>query len=190
MLPLSEVRDLVLARGEPLPTRRVPVARARGCVLAEDVEAASDLPGFAGSAMDGFAVRWSDVASASSVLPVVLEVVDSIRAGRASEVTVGHRQAVRIMTGAPVPAGADAVVPVEQTRPSSGTRDHDETVAILSPVDAGQHVRGAADDVAAGTVVVRAGSVDHRTPRRGADVAEPHGGGRRAPPTGRGAVDG
>jgi molybdenum cofactor synthesis domain-containing protein len=158
VLPLSEVRDLVLARGAPLPTRRVPVGRARGCVLAEDVEAASDLPGFSGSAMDGFAVRSADVAGAGSDLPVVLEVVDSVRAGRASEVTVGPRQAVRIMTGAPVPAGADAVVPVEQTRPSGGTRDHDETVAILSPAAAGQHVRGPADDVAAGTVVVRAGT--------------------------------
>jgi molybdenum cofactor synthesis domain-containing protein len=158
VLPLHEVRDLVLSRGEPLEPTRVPVARARGCVLAEDVAATSDLPGFPGSAMDGFAVRWADVAVATEDLPVVLEVVDSVRAGRASSATVGHRQAVRIMTGAPVPDGADAVVPVEQTRPSGGTRDLDETVAVLAPVEAGQHVRGSADDVAAGTVVVRAGT--------------------------------
>lgn len=158
MRPLHEVRDLVLDRCPRLAPVELPLLRAHGCVLADDLVADTDLPGFPSSAMDGFAVRAADVASATVDLPVVLEVVDTVMAGRASERTVGARQGIRIMTGAPVPAGADAIVPVEQTRHSQGERDHDETVAILAPVAAGAHLRGAADDVRAGTVVVAAGT--------------------------------
>lgn len=159
MRPLSEVRDLVLGRCAPLPADDVPLLAARWCVLAEDVVAEADLPGFASSAMDGFAVRAADVAHATAELPVVLEVVDTVEAGRASTRTVGGRQAIRIMTGAPVPDGADAIVPVELTRHSSGARGDGETVAVLAPSTAGQHVRPAGDDVAAGTTVVTAGTV-------------------------------
>lgn len=159
VLPLSEVRARVLERCAPLPTRTVEPGAAWGCVLAADVAAPDDLPGFASSAMDGFAVRSADVASASADLPVVLEVVETVMAGRPADRSVGPRQAIRIMTGAPVPGGADAIVPVEQTRHSSGTRDDDETVAILTPARDGQHVRGAADDVTAGSIVASAGTV-------------------------------
>jgi len=159
MRPLSEVRDLVLSRCAPLAPRPVDLLAALGCTVTSDVTAPADLPGFASSAMDGFAVRAADVASATAELPVVLEVTQTVMAGQAPTRTVGARQAIRIMTGAPVPDGADAVVPVEQTRFSAGVRDADETVAVLAPVPAGQHVRGAADDVAAGTVVVAAGTV-------------------------------
>ena len=135
------------------------MAAARGCVVADDVVAPADLPGFASSAMDGFAVRSADVAGAAADLPVVLEVIETVMAGRAPDRAVGPRQAIRIMTGAPVPDGADAIVPVEASRFSDGTRDDDETVAILAPSAAGQHLRGAGDDVTAGTVVVPAGTV-------------------------------
>jgi len=159
MRPLSEVRALVLDRCPPLdPVDRAPSA-ALGLVLAEGVTAPADLPGFASSAMDGFAVRASDVAPATSDLPVVLEVVETVMAGRVPERSVGARQAVRIMTGAAVPEGADAIVPVEVTRPSGGTRGDDETVAVLEPVAPGQHVRGAADDVTAGTALAAEGAV-------------------------------
>ena len=127
-------------------------------MVAEEVAAPADLPGFASSAMDGFAVRAADVAGATESVPVVLEVVETVMAGRAPVKEVGPRQAVRIMTGAPVPDGADAIVPVEVTRFSDGTRDEDETVAVLAPSAAGQHLRGAGDDAAAGTVVVAPGT--------------------------------
>jgi molybdenum cofactor synthesis domain-containing protein len=159
MRPLHEVREMVLGRCAPLDTAEVELWEARGCPVAADVVAPVDLPGFASSAMDGFAVRASDVAASTGDLPTVLEVTETVMAGQAPTRTVGQREAIRIMTGAPVPDGADAIVPVEQTRFSAGTRDDDETVAILSPVAAGQHVRGAADDVTAGTVVLRAGEV-------------------------------
>lgn len=153
------MRGRVLERCPPLPAREVPVASARGCVVVHDVVAPADLPGFASSAMDGFAVRAADVASAGPDTPVVLEVVETVMAGRSPRRTVGPRQAVRIMTGAPAPDGADAVVPVEVTRPSAGRRDHDETVAVLAPSSGGQHLRAAGDDVAAGAVVIPAGTV-------------------------------
>lgn len=158
MRPLSEVRELVLGRCAPRPPREVDLALARGCVLAEDVTAEADLPGFTSSAMDGFAVRAADVAGATAELPVVLEVIDTVPAGRASTAVVGSRQAVRIMTGAPVPEGADAIVPVESSRPSGGQRGDGETVAVLTPAPAGAFVRPAGDDVPAGTTVVAAGS--------------------------------
>lgn len=158
MRPLSAVRDMVLDRCPPLDPVEVPVEVARGCVAAEDVIAADDLPGFPSSAMDGFAVRAADVASATEDLPVVLEVIETVMAGRAPDRTVGPRQAIRIMTGAPVPDGADTIVPVEHSRHSSGERDDDETVAVLRPSPAGRHLRGAGDDVTAGTVVLTRGT--------------------------------
>jgi molybdopterin molybdotransferase len=159
MRPLSEVRDLVLDRCPRLAAREVPLAQALGCVVVADVVADTDLPGFASSAMDGFAVRAADVASATADIPVVLDVLETVMAGRPAQHVVGARQAIRIMTGAPVPQGADAIVPVERSRFSDGTRDHDETVAILATVEPGQHVRGAGDDVRAGAVVVPAGTL-------------------------------
>lgn len=158
MRPLSEVRDLVLDRCSRLAPKELPLDRARGCVVVDDVVAEADLPGFASSAMDGFAVRAADVASATEDIPVVLDVVETVMAGRPAQRSVGSRQAIRIMTGAPVPAGADAIVPVERSRFSEGTRDRDETVAILARTEPGQHLRGAGDDVRAGTVVIPAGT--------------------------------
>lgn len=150
---------MVLDRCPPLEPTEVPLERARGCVAAQDVVAPDDLPGFASSAMDGFAVRSVDVAGATHDLPVVLEVIETVMAGRAPDRAVGPRQAIRIMTGAPLPDGADTVVPVEVTRHSSGDRDDDETVAVLSPSPVGRHMRGAGDDVTAGTVVLARGTV-------------------------------
>ena len=159
MQPLPEVREQVLARCPELAPRRVAVRDAHGCVVAESVAAPTDLPGFPSSAMDGFAVRARDVAAATEDLPVVLEVVETVMAGQPPTKVVGPRQATRIMTGAPVPDGADAIVPVEVSRFSDGTRDEDETVAVLAPSAEGQHLRGAGDDAPAGSVVAPARTV-------------------------------
>ncbi|MFY9917120.1 MAG: gephyrin-like molybdotransferase Glp [Mycobacterium sp.] len=131
----------------------VPLADSLGLVLAEAVVAPLSLPGFGNSAMDGYAVVADDIAGASDDQPVLLPVAEDIPAGRTDPLTLKPGTAHRIMTGAPVPAGATAVVPVEVT---DGATD---TVAIRATARAGQHIRRAGEDVEAGTTVLRAGQV-------------------------------
>ena len=116
MIPLEEARGHVLARVEALPARRVPLEEALGLVLAEPVSSSEPIPAFANTAMDGYAVRAADTVGA----PLELEVVGTIGAGDEGSLHVGAGQAARIMTGAPIPPGADAVVKVELTsRPAA-----------------------------------------------------------------------
>jgi molybdenum cofactor synthesis domain-containing protein len=129
------------------------VGQASGCVTAEAVIAGEAVPPFANSAMDGYAVQAADTSGA----PVQLEVVGSLAAGAAPTVAVGRGQAVRIMTGAPVPPGADAVVPVEVTVEVTATGA--KAVSVQRPAVAGDHVRDAGEDVAAGQEVFPAGTV-------------------------------
>jgi molybdopterin molybdotransferase len=140
-----------------LITRRQPVALSLsdtlGLVLADDVVAPLSLPGFDNSAMDGYALVADDVATASPERPVLLPVTEDIPAGRTDALTLKPGTAHRIMTGAPVPTGATAVVPVEAT---DGATD---TVAIRSSAKPNQHIRRAGEDVTAGTTVLRAGHV-------------------------------
>lgn len=150
MIPLSEARDRVLARIEPLPGRPVPISAALGLVLAEPVASAEPVPAFANTAMDGFAVRAADTAGA----PVALEVAGTVAAGDTGDVEVGPGQAVRIMTGAPMPPGADAVVMVERTRPAEDGR-----ITVEIAVEPGNHVRGPGEDIEAGQEVFAAGAV-------------------------------
>ena len=130
----------------------VPTTAAAGLVLAEDVAAPLSLPVFDNSAMDGYAVRAADVADAGTT-PVTLPVAEDIPAGRTDTLTLAPGTAHRIMTGAPLPAGADAVVPVEATDAGTGR------VEIRAAARTGQHIRRAGEDVTAGTVVLRAGEV-------------------------------
>lgn len=127
------------------------VGDAGGMVLAKDQIAEHSLPRFDNSAMDGYAVRSVDVLDASEELPVRLEVTGEVRAGAAGDPEVGSGQAVRIMTGAPMPAGADAVVPVEVTSEEEGQ------VLIRAASPTGKHVRPAGDDLSAGALLVAAG---------------------------------
>ena len=131
----------------------VPLADTLGLVLADDVVAPLSLPGFDNSAMDGYAVVAGDIAGASDDGPVLLPVVEDIPAGRTDLLTLKPGTAHRIMTGAPVPSGATAVVPVEAT--DGGT----DTVAIRASAKDGQHIRRAGEDVTAGATVLRAGQV-------------------------------
>ncbi|GFG73451.1 molybdopterin molybdotransferase MoeA [Mycobacterium botniense] len=130
-----------------------PLTDAHGLVLARDVTAPVPLPVFDNSAMDGYAVRAQDVVSATTERPVTLPVADDIPAGRTDIPTLKPGTAHRIMTGAPLPVGATAVVPVEDT---DGRTD---TVSIRVPAAAGRHIRHAGEDVPAGTTVLRAGQV-------------------------------
>jgi len=153
LVPFDQVRAAVLERLRPLPAREVPLGDALGCVLADDVTAAEDLPPFANSAMDGFAVRAADLAGASDHAPIALEVTGEVFAGTARLPTVQAGGAARIMTGGPLPPGADAVVPVEQA-----AVDGDAVRIRLAPGER-QFVREAGEDVRAGTVVLERGRV-------------------------------
>jgi len=131
----------------------VPLAEAQGLVLADDVVAQLSLPVFDNSAMDGYAVRAEDAAGATSDHPVLLPVAEDIPAGRTDQLTLQPGTAHRIMTGAPIPAGATGIVPVEAT--DGGV----ETVAIREAPQPGKHIRLAGEDVAAGTIVLRKGQL-------------------------------
>ncbi len=143
------VAALITAR-RPLA---VAIADTLGLVLAEDVVAPLSLPGFDNSAMDGYAVVADDIAGATADDPVLLPVAEDIPAGRTDSLSLKTGTAHRIMTGAPLPSGATAVVPVEATDGATGT------VAIRATARVGQHIRHAGEDVTAGTTVLRAGQV-------------------------------
>jgi molybdopterin molybdotransferase len=135
------------------PAATVPLAEAQGLVLADDVVAQLSLPVFDNSAMDGYAVRDEDASGATPEHPVLLPVAEDIPAGRTDELTLQPGTAHRIMTGAPIPAGATAIVPVEAT--DGGM----ESVAIREAPQPGKHIRRAGEDVAAGTTVLRQGQL-------------------------------
>ncbi|MFE7889551.1 gephyrin-like molybdotransferase Glp [Streptomyces sp. NPDC057412] len=162
----------ILATVRPLEPIELQLLDAQGCVLVDDVTVPVSLPPFDNSSMDGYAVRVADVAGASEEFPAVLEVVGDAAAGQADLLHVGPGQAVRIMTGAPLPPGAETVVPVEWTDgglgegPVSGMRARSQapegatgTVQIHRPAEARAHVRAAGSDVRAGDRALRAGTV-------------------------------
>lgn len=153
MIPLDEARARVLAGCSPLTPVAVAVADALGLVAAETVIAGGDIPPFASSAMDGYAVRAEDVGPASATSPARLHVVGTVAAGAVATEPVGPGQALRIMTGAPFPPGADSIAVVEVTR-SDG-----DDVEILAPVTPGVSVRPAGEDLAAGAEVLGPGTV-------------------------------
>lgn len=164
MLTVAEARARILEHFMPLAAERVPLEQARGRVLAEEIRADEDLPPFANSSMDGYAVRVADVAFATSASPVTLRVAGDIPAGASLPPALVPGTAMRIMTGAPVPAGADAIVPVEETDDPRGARHHSEAaplpaaVKILKAPTPGANVRPAGQDVSRGQVVLAAGT--------------------------------
>ena len=150
LTPVEEVRTAILATCSPLPAVDVPLPEALGTVSADAVVAPFDVPPFANTAMDGYAVRSADTAQP----PARLAVIGVLPAGTAPDKPVGPGQALRIMTGAPMPEGADAVVMVERTQPL------DAGTSVLIEIEAtpGMSVREAGSDVRAGTEVVAAGT--------------------------------
>lgn len=168
MIGVDEARERILAGVGPLPGEAVPLLDALGRVLAEDVVADCDIPPFRNAAMDGYAVRATDLAGASREAPAVLRVVAEGPAGYAPSGTVDAGGAIRIMTGAPLPPGADTVVRFEETdepaggarkagRRGDGARVHQ--VAIYLPQGPWINVREAGEDVRRGETVLRAGAV-------------------------------
>ena len=153
LVSVEEHRERILSAIEPLPAFDQPLMEAFGLAAAEDVHASVDLPGFDNSAMDGYAVAHADVASAGDESPVHLPVVGEIGAGQQSLLAMSPGTAVKIMTGAPVPAGADSVVPYEWT--DRGVAN----VVISRAPELGQHIRPRGQDVGEGDLLVRTGTV-------------------------------
>jgi molybdopterin molybdotransferase len=147
------VTEMIRAR----PPVAVALTEAQGLVLADDVVAQLALPVFDNSAMDGYAVRAEETSAATPEDPVILPVAEDIPAGRTDELTLQPKTAHRIMTGAPVPAGTTAIVPVEDT--DGGSESGWASVAIRRPPDPGKHIRRAGEDVAPGTTVLHKGQV-------------------------------
>jgi molybdopterin molybdotransferase len=157
MISVEEAQEQVLSRISRLEPERVDLLAALGRVLAEDVVSDIDVAPFDNSAMDGYAVRHADVRSASADTPVALDVVEHIPAGVSPQVTVAPGTASRIMTGAPMPTGADTVVMVERTRPGKADGGPDGSVEILAAPSPGENVRMRGEEVRAGDSVLLAG---------------------------------
>ncbi|MBI3289569.1 MAG: molybdopterin molybdotransferase MoeA [Elusimicrobia bacterium] len=149
MIAPDRALALIAERVRPLRAERVPLAKAAGRVLAEDVRAAQDLPPFDNSAMDGYAVRLLDCDA--EALPI-LSVIETLRAGAGGRPKVGPGQAIRIMTGAPLPEGADTVIPKEAAEERNGT------VKLLRRPASGAHIRRRGEDVRAGARLLQAGA--------------------------------
>jgi molybdopterin molybdotransferase len=152
LIELEHAREIVLGRVRPLAAVTVPLADALGLVLAEPVRSAEPVPGFDNSAMDGFVLGAADTAAASPSAPVALRIAGESRAGAPSPTAPASGEALRISTGAMIPVGADAVVPVEDVRVEG------ERVWIEAPSVAGDFVRRAGDDIAAGAAVLERGA--------------------------------
>lgn len=160
-LTVEEARSIVLSQVQVLPIEKVDLIPSLGRVLAADIIAGDSLPPFANSSMDGYAVKAEDVSDASVATPRSLKVVADIAAGNASQIVLGSAMAARIMTGAPLPEGADAVVPVEDT--DEPWRDTDrplpEIIRIKRAVRAGDYVRYPGEDIRAGETVLQHGHI-------------------------------
>jgi molybdopterin molybdotransferase len=153
MITVEEALDKVLSYIKPLGSEKISILEALKRVIAEDIYANRDIPPFDNSGMDGYAVRSEDIRNASSYRPVRLEVIEDLPAGFISKKEVGQEKAIRIMTGAPIPKGADTVVPVEDTR------QEEKYVVILEAVPSGGYIRRAGEDVREGERVISRGDL-------------------------------
>jgi len=167
MLTVEEALKAILSPLSPLPAERIPLREAHGLVLAEDIFADVDNPPFDNAAVDGYAVRAEDTIGATHEQPVRLRVLGEVSAGVVAKHSVEPGTCLRVMTGAPIPDGADAMVMMEDTRPfapspfiPSSRRGEEQTeeVAILAPARKGDHIRRRGEDVKQGERVLRAGS--------------------------------
>ncbi len=153
MVSVDEALEKILSFIKPLGAEKVSILDALGRVIAEEIYANRDIPPLDNSAMDGYAVRWEDIKTASEDHPVRLEVVEDLPAGFISKRTLQKGQAIRIMTGAPIPKGADHVVPVEDTRKEN------QFVYVLKVVSKERNIRKAGEDVKRGELILSRGDV-------------------------------
>lgn len=153
MITVEEALNKILSLIQPLGLEKVNLLGGSGRVIGEDVVANRDIPPFDNSGMDGYAVRSEDIQNTSSDSPVRLEVIGDLPAGFFPTKTVGRGQAIRIMTGAPIPEGADSVVPVEETK------GKDRFVSVLKAVSPGECIRKKGEDVKKGDRVISKGDI-------------------------------
>jgi molybdopterin molybdotransferase len=160
-LTVADALNLVLNGVSMLPAEHVSLLDALGRVLAEPVVAFDSLPPFANSSMDGYALRAADVENASVEMPTELQVVADIAAGAVSDVMLSYGMAARIMTGAPMPEGADAVIPVEDTNEPwrDAERPLPDAILVKRSVKLGDYVRHIGEDIQAGQEVMIPGQV-------------------------------
>lgn len=159
MLSVEEALDKVLAMFHVLEAESVPILEALGRVLAQDVYSDVDIPPHDNTAMDGYAVRAADTLGATPTHPVRLRVIENLAAGYMSRQTVTPGTAIRIMTGAPIPSGADAVIRFEDTHQA------DEWVDLFKAVKPGENIRRAGEDVHRGELIL-----PHGTPIRPQEI--------------------
>jgi molybdopterin molybdotransferase len=162
LLNVDDALNRILATIKPLESETVELSETLGRIIAEDVAADSNLPPFANSSMDGFAIRALDIAQASQQSSVALRVVMDIPAGSAPSGRIASGEAARIMTGAQMPEGADAVIPVESTDAQWTPGSDDalpEQVAIFKSVKSGDYVRLVGEDIHAGEKIIARGSL-------------------------------
>ena len=153
MIKFEEALKIVLESVIPLAPEEVSIIESHERVLAVDVYSDCDVPGFDYSAMDGFALRHADTKGASPESGVKLKVVGEFRAGGDTLSKVGSVQAVKIMTGAPIPEGADAVIMVEYTE------ENDGNVEVFREVEEGDNIRRAGEDIKNGDLVIHKGTL-------------------------------
>ena len=156
MMSVEEALECVLSHVRPLEAETIPLLEAVGRVAAEDLRSDCDIAPFDHAAMDGFAVRVADLAQASAERPVALQVVGEVPAGSVYSGEVGPGEAVRIMTGAPVPAGADAVVKYEIVDYGAGDGRQGSSVSFSQPAGNAENIRGKGEEIAEGEVAVHA----------------------------------
>ena len=154
MIRVEEAIGIVLENIKVLSPRKVFILEVLGRVLAEDIYSPIDIPPWNNSAMDGYAVRAEDIVGASRENPISLKIIEDLPAGKSPAKSIGQRETARIMTGAPIPEGANAVLPVEETQ-IVGTSD----VLMFKPVKPGENVRLAAEDVKQGELVLKNNTV-------------------------------
>jgi molybdopterin molybdotransferase len=153
MISFDEALTNILSHIEPLGFEKVSLLQSLGRVIGEDAFAKWDIPPLDNSAMDGYALRFEDVAKASPDHPARLEVIEDLPAGSLSKKTIERGQAIRIMTGAPIPKGADAVIPVEDTKKGDGF------VSIFKSALLGENIRKAGEDVRKGDRIILKGDI-------------------------------
>ena len=152
LIGYEEAREALLERVSPVGTERVPLIGSAGRVLARTLTAAEDVPAFDRSSYDGYALRSADVASASREAPAALRIIGEIPAGTAPSITLTAGTAAKILTGAPVPEGADAVINFEATEFTA------EEVKLFAPLPAGANIVRAGEDVKRGAALLRPGT--------------------------------
>jgi len=151
MITVEQAMKKLRSRVKPLPAEEIPVLKSFGRVLREDIRSPLSIPPFNKSAMDGYAVKAADIAGASAEAPVVLKVLEDIPAGQVGKFRLKKGTAARIMTGAPLPGGADSVVMVEDTETTA------DGVQIKKEAAKGNHVASAGEDIKKGERVLRSG---------------------------------